>query len=1058
MKNASTPVTAPEGSRWRRISGYILMTAVAVILLIAAILAAATLWLTPERLTRIVNEKASAWLSADIKASNIRFSVWSTFPHLCIQWDSLLIVSRNLRDLPPDIRAALPAGCDTLASTGRFCGSVNIMALAGGEIRMGNIDIDRMRLNMVACNDSVNNYDIVPDHTLSAADIPGFHADRISLSDPEPFTYYSAATRTDIRAYVRKVLIRSYGKRPGSYMLEINGLTDIGTADSGLLKAFPFSLSGTVDLRFRPLRINLDKYNVTLGNTRGILDMDLDLGHGRLEHLHYSAGSFSLHSLADYIPDARMPEGIRTDINIGVTARLVEPYLLSDKSLPSIDAWFGILPGIISYADGKHNRYRLCLGPVNARISFDGHNPEHSRLTINPFEINGDGIRLLIGGEISSLMQNSLVRADISGNISLDSLSRHLAFLRPYAAKGHLGCDTRLTFRSSRLADGKIKNMTAHGTLTLRDYSVAFPQKGFSATGDRADISFNSRMPDVSANANGKAITGISAYFDHTFISIAGSAISARGLHAEAGIKDHNDITAPIGFAFCADQLDYNTPAADLSVSVSKSSGKGTATPSATSMLKNIRMSTTAAAIGIDHPSVSARLGKTGINLSADISTAAKPTASAGKPSGTSGIGHTPELLTVPISPEMAALIRGCDFNLSLYGDGGTLSSCWFPAENRIGQISLRATPDSVFVSRIDLSSRSTSMSLSGRVSNLRGFLVSPATTPLGLDIDLDMDTININQLAGTYERGLMMRHGSIASMTATYPDTPAASDTLAILIPRNISARIHASAKETVYTDLRLYNLASDMNISGGKASVKDLSIDSDFGHASADMVYNTSDIQDMSMTADIDMDRIDVVRFFRNFHALLRMMPQMKNLSGYLSASASGKMRIFPDMYIDIPASKADILLRGRDLKVHQDPFIRRIARMMLIHSGDDIHLADMDVRASVHDDLLELYPFDFRFDRYLLRMCGLNNFNGRLYYHIGILKSPIPFPFGINIVGDYHNPGLRFGGAVYKVDQGEKIASEISVGKRINIIHETRKYLREFIHKAAQADTIP
>ncbi len=49
-----------------------------------------------------------------------------------------------------------------------------------------------------------------------------------------------------------------------------------------------------------------------------------------------------------------------------------------------------------------------------------------------------------------------------------------------------------------------------------------------------------------------------------------------------------------------------------------------------------------------------------------------------------------------------------------------------------------------------------------------------------------------------------------------------------------------------------------------------------------------------------------------------------------------------------------------------------------------------------------LLELEPFDFRFSNYGLRMQGLNNFNGDLYYHIGVERNPLHIPFGIIIEG--------------------------------------------------------
>ena len=222
--------------------------------------------------------------------------------------------------------------------------------------------------------------------------------------------------------------------------------------------------------------------------------------------------------------------------------------------------------------------------------------------------------------------------------------------------------------------------------------------------------------------------------------------------------------------------------------------------------------------------------------------------------------------------------------------------------------------------------------------------------------------------------------------------------------------------------------------------------------------MRYDTSDLNAISMDADAALEDINVAGFFRNFHKLLLMMPQMKNLDGNITAQLSASMNIFPDMNINIPSVNARMKVEGSDLTVHQDPFIHRMARMLLIHTEGDLHINDMKVNASLHDNLLELYPFIFEFDRYRLQMLGINNLTGNLYYHIGVLKSPVPFPFGINITGDFDHPSLRFGGASFKTDKGEEVSSRIICHKRINMIYEMRHFLQDFLRHAADADTSP
>ena len=128
------------------------------------------------------------------------------------------------------------------------------------------------------------------------------------------------------------------------------------------------------------------------------------------------------------------------------------------------------------------------------------------------------------------------------------------------------------------------------------------------------------------------------------------------------------------------------------------------------------------------------------------------------------------------------------------------------------------------------------------------------------------------------------------------------------------------------------------------------------------------------------------------------------------------------------------------------------------MLIESGDDIHIKDMKVNAGIHDNLLQLNPFDFEFDKYKLHLLGINNFNGKLYYHIAVMQSPIPFPFAINIEGMFHDPKLRFGGPKYNLKRAEEVTSQIEENNNINLVSVARSFMGAFIHKAAEAAEDP
>lgn len=149
------------------------------------------------------------------------------------------------------------------------------------------------------------------------------------------------------------------------------------------------------------------------------------------------------------------------------------------------------------------------------------------------------------------------------------------------------------------------------------------------------------------------------------------------------------------------------------------------------------------------------------------------------------------------------------------------------------------------------------------------------------------------------------------------------------------------------------------------------------------------------------------------------------------------------------------ASIKASATDLYLHQNPFIKKLMHMALIFRDGDIHIPSIEAEARVFDHLLQVYPFDIYLDRYHLRAEGRNDFSGDLYYHLAVLKTPIPLlRFGINIGGMYHHPKLRFTTSRYSPQAAQRI-DHIDVNDRINIIDMARHYGWLLIRHAAKAD---
>ncbi|MDE6715817.1 MAG: hypothetical protein K2J74_04955, partial [Muribaculaceae bacterium] len=88
--------------------------------------------------------------------------------------------------------------------------------------------------------------------------------------------------------------------------------------------------------------------------------------------------------------------------------------------------------------------------------------------------------------------------------------------------------------------------------------------------------------------------------------------------------------------------------------------------------------------------------------------------------------------------------------------------------------------------------------------------------------------------------------------------------------------------------------------------------------------------------------------------------------------------------------------------------------------------------------------LFPFTFEMDRYKVGVMGRNDLDFNMDYHISVLKSPIPFKFGLNISGSPEKMKFRLGKAKYKDGNSAEVRQLVEKA-RVNLRTEIENAFR-------------
>lgn len=1008
---------------------WLLWGLIGLVAVIVVATAGLTVWLNPARLSKLVNERASEYLDADVKVSNLRFTIWSSFPRFYLLADSVSVRSRVFDSIPESERRQLPKGSDYLGGCGNFSGAVNISSLLRGKIRLHNVEIEAFDLNMVAVNDSVANFLIFPSGDNSKVKIPEMSANSISLIRPKTIAYRSLQSGLSGEVKLTDIRLKELDDKDknNSYDLDLAGRVHAQVDSLVILPDFPFNLAGVVNLSFKPFGIDFRDYSIGLGNIKSRASMNFEAGNSpRVNNFSFDIESFHLMRLLNYLPPALVPkiEGLDADVMVNASARLTRPYHFSSSALPSVEVSFSVPDGDVAYTDTEGDSYSARHIGLKGLFMFDGQDPALSYISIPRFRLEGEGLDLDLEMMVSDLLGSPKVHVSVEVGSRIETLRKYFAALKTYRPSGDVDIMTDIDFNLPSYSSTELEDVRLSGMLRMKDARFYIPQADATARGRNTEVRFSSVVDRLSKSTTRFPVS------------------------VEGGM---GDIAMSVG----KDTLQVK--ADNLSFS-GRISGVHRVKP-----VDSISVALKANHLVAEKPGLRFTLRNFATTLSAapDNHRISRPAPFVFKDSVMlSRVPHTPELLKFNVSDTLRRLMAKTKLSGTVDLRDGVLRLRDYPTAVILGACDVRWSLDSIDINRFSFSSGSSSLTMSGKVSNLRQYLNYPDRSKIIASLRANFDTLNINQLARAYETavaaaGLRMSRADSIAAAERRRVAYARQDTTALILPRNIDLKVAATGKEVIYTNLFFKNLKTDLKMADGIFRLGDLRMRASFAGAGANLVYNTSDIEHISCDGDVRIMDLDLVKMYAKFPSIPKKVPEVVNLSGVLSLDAAFNLGIFPTMSADVPGFTARIAFKGRDLKLHQTEFIHHIARMMMIFSHDDIDIKDINISGNVHANLLELYPFDLDFSRYRLRLQGLNNFGGDLYYHIGVEHSPIPIKFGIEVEGQYHHPKLRFSGPGWNSDKARGITSRIMSTGSFNFVSEARSGMKAFVHEAAKSN---
>lgn len=1096
--NADEDKSPRRRSILRRVVKWLSLTVAAVLMLLFVLTAIMVAYLSPDRLTPMVNRYASQYLIADVEAARVELSLWSTFPRLEIRVDSLSVDSHALDCLADSQRAALPSYAARLLELERFQAAVNVPAILKGQFRLHNVTIRNPKVNLVTVNDSVANYLIVPpseDDEEAIAVIPDITIDRFAVTGDAPIRYLSLADSTSVDATIVASLTHDTSGVP-VYTIKTSGS---GSGDMGQgvsIAEMTFGVDGRVDWSAAdPWRIALDNFIIKLDRFTFGVDAEMDFAENlRIHSFRLTAEDINLGELIGRVPDKWRGEldRLSTDIEVDLTASLTSPYVPAVDSIPSAT--------IEMKASGTLDYDRLKLQDIDADIKADinGDEPDKSTLTLRRLRVIGRAVGFELDGEVTMPFSDPNIKGNFRGGINFNALPRRLCERLGVEMTGLLTGDARFNFNLSHLTQRDFHRVRIDGDMRLKRFTAQMLDSSMNlyATGARLRFGTSSTVKLATNSADSLLTVGftadtLAAGFNDGVV-IGASAVQL-GLAAK-NVPSSFDTTQinPIGARLTAGRVMLRSVTDTMIVRMSEVLASASIRRyKGNRHVPQMHMRLEANRLRFTNPFNRASLRGSRFDIDMHLREADTLAARRRAARRDSLRAMYPGLSDDSIRSVMRAsirnrresdslavvdgkafdfdvdrsfvrLLRRLDVHGSLCVDTGRLMTKFFPLRTRISSVGMRFTTDSIAIDSARVRLGESGMNISGNISNISRAVAS-LRQPMRAKFDIDADTININQIAeavfagSDFAANVASRQkltdgesdNDIEASLAQQTDT---STKVAVIIPSNLDAELSLHAGNVLYSDIWFQRIDGRIAVHDGALHLDRLGGYTPIGSMSLTALYQAPDYENLRFAAGAVIRRLQLKRFLNLMPDIDSLMPILRDINGIVTAELA--MTTDLDSLLDIKFHTLDAFMRlsGDSLQLVDEHTFRTMAKWLRFKHRDHPVIDHMTAEIMVRDSRLDLFPFVFDFDRYRIGVSGHNDMGLNLDYHIAVLKSPLPFKFGINIKG---RPGhLRF--SLGKAHFNENRVAEqrqLTDTVRVNLLDEISRAFRYGVSSGKQ-----
>ncbi len=1068
-KRKETERTDERGGKRRNAAGRrllkVLLLCVAVFVVLSGVLLGGiALVMTPERLTPLVNAYAGRYLDADVRFDTVQLSLFRYYPHVGVRLCGGTVVSRALAGEPDSSRANMPGRADTLLRFDRFTLAVNLPQLLVSRLVVRRMELIRPEIYAFVSETGRANWDIfrsdgadtVADDSsgdlylhVVRSDISGGH---VVYDDRRDCIY----AETDIDRFVLR------GGPKENYEIALESLNTFRMDSVRYGERLPLNVAGGFGFDFGDRAVSFRALTFDVGGIPVRLDgQAFWTADSILSDLVCRIEPLEAARLIALAPDplAAACRGVDTDIALDLDTRIAGSYRFDGRTLPRVDLTLKTEGGHLYYKESNARIERLGM---DASVRFRPDCPDSTGLDLRRFVVEGTGMELRCDGTVSDALGDPAVKMNFSGRVDLDTLSVLFPSRSGTCVRGRLDFDLGTAFRRSQLDVSRIGSVGLDGKVTMDGLLVDMPQDTVFLLAEGGEIVFGTGRRQLDSSARRKTeMLDVRVHADtlrldwKNELRLVASEAVARASGAVSVIGGDTTVVHPLegevaaryfeiagldstwlrlyrvqsGFSLAPSPGNAAVPLLDLGFNARFMYVKSTVNRYVLAD-SHVDLKAVLNAARSDSARRTRRLdslsrlypGISRDSLLARMRGMSRPSMRKDDFAG-SDIDMTLDRTT-------GALFRRLAAEGSVRASAARVVTPYFPLVNELRDVDIVYSTDRIELRNTRVRSGSSSLELTGRVSNLRRALLGQG--PIRIDMKIESDTLDFNELSRAAAVGA--RYGETSDeyreslagadseehLQRLIEEGSGVADTTAsplIVVPANVELDAELCAHYGVYADLSFNALHGSLVARERCVQIRDLEAVTDAGKMTLTALYATRARDDVMAGFDLSLNRVKIDRLIGLIPSVDTLLPMLRSFEGVVDCRVAATAAVDSMMNIDLPTLNAACGIQGEDLVLLDGETFAEISKMLKFKNRQRNLIDRISVNLLVRDNRIEMFPFVVEMDRYKAAVSGIHKLDMSFDYHISVLRSPIPFRLGIDIFGTLDKFRFRIVRARYK-----------------------------------------